>query len=136
MSIPKCAFCQVNPSSHSFREILDTDVTSLNHVRVFYSRPADAELYRDTVSIVHHFECELAGVGEWEWIFDCSGMGMGHYMQFGLVRELCQLFKTHGELRHVKIINSSWMINMTVRCARLVWPGLPLISIRPGDISK
>ncbi len=132
--IHKCTFCQINPRSHSFREIR-TKINNGDGVRIFYSRPADAELYHDTASVVHHFECELSGVGEWEWIFDCSGMGIGHYMQFGLVRELCRLFSMHGGLRHVKIINSGWLINMTIRFARSVWSDLPVISSHPdGNI--
>jgi hypothetical protein len=57
MSNTKCSFCQINPKSHSFREILcdDGKPNSLAGVRVFYSRPADAELYHDAVSVVHHF---------------------------------------------------------------------------------
>ena len=140
MNNTKCSFCRINPRSHSFRELPELDGTTQNirvfyssvpSIKVFYSRPTDAELYRDTASVVHHFECELSGVGDWEWIFDCDGMEIGHYTQFGLVRDLCQLFKQHGGLRRVKIINSGWLINLTVRCARLVWPELPAISIHP-----
>lgn len=124
----KCAFCKVNPSNHSFKEINNYSQNNSN-ARVFYSRPADAKLYKDTKSVIHHFECELLGIGDWEWIFDCEEMDIGHYTQFGLVRELCQLFALQGGLRRVKIINSGWLINLTVRCARLVWPKLPEIQI-------
>ena len=156
MNNTKCFFCRINPRSHSFREITDLTgnaqgireiheivgttqnireiheiVGNVPSIQVFYSRPADAELYMDTVSVVHHFECELSGVRDWEWIFDCAGMGMGHYTQFGLVRDLCQLLKQHGGLRRVKIINSGWLINLTIRCARVIWPELPAISTHP-----
>lgn len=133
MNNTKCSFCRINPRSHSFREI--TDLTgNAQDIRVFYSRPAEAELYRDTISVVHHFECELISVKDWEWIFDCDGMEIGHYTQFGLVRELCQLFKRQGGLRRVKIINSGWLINLTVKCARLIWPELPTITNHPDGL--
>jgi hypothetical protein len=135
MALNKCMFCQINPRSHSFREIYDPIKNQLS-IRIFYSRPADAELYLDTASVVHHFECELTDVNNWEWIFDCEGMNFSHYIQFRLVKELCELFKRHGGLQFIKIINAGWLVNMTVRCAMLLWPQLPSISIHRDDISK
>ena len=126
-----CSFCRENPRSHSFTEIQAqaniNRTDSSTERRLFYSRPADAELYRDTISVVHHFECVLEGVGDWEWIFDCDRMGIAHYTQFELCRELCKLFVRQGGLRRVYIINTNWLIGVTIKCAKAVWHGLPEI---------
>jgi len=128
MVLNECSYCKINPRSHSFHEV--SHLQNQLGQRVFYSRPADAELYQDTVSILHHFECKLEGVSKWEWTFDCAGMGIEHYTQFGLVKELCLLLKRHGGLQQVNIINAGCFINFTVKFAKLIWPELPTIHIR------
>lgn len=96
-----CSYCARNPRSHSFKKVenkykIDFLVYNEYEPEIFYSRPAQAELYEDTVSVVKHFELALNGVSEWEWIFDCQGMGLSHYTQFGLVQKLCKLFAAQG----------------------------------------
>ncbi len=126
-----CSYCSKNPRSHSFKKVENKNIidfltrSDLNDIDIFYSCPAQAELYNNTASVVSHFALQLTGVSEWEWIFDCQGMEFLHYIQFGLVRELCRLFGQQGGLKRVYILNSNWLINITISMAQSVLPNFP-----------
>lgn len=129
-----CSYCARNPKSHSFKKVENKNmigflVLSEYDPEIFYSRPALAELYNNTASVIKHFEIGLTGVAEWEWIFDCEGMGFSHYTQFGLVKDLCRLFGAQGGLKRVYILNSNWLINITIAAARAILPNFPDIRI-------
>jgi hypothetical protein len=125
-----CSYCAKNPRSHSFKKVEHKNrigflAPSEYEPEIFYSCPAEAELYDNTESVIKHFEIGLTGIEEWEWFFDCQGMSFSHYTQFGLVRELCKLFAQQGGLKRVYILNSNWLITRTIMGARAILPNFP-----------
>jgi hypothetical protein len=131
----KCQYCQMEPRAHSFRRM--TNVPTQDGQTIFYSKVANALLYDNTESILEHFQGELEGVGEWRWIFDCREMGLKHYTQFGLVKHLARLIEKQGGLRRIYLLEPSWLVNVTLKCAGLFMnlPETLFISNPPDDIS-
>jgi hypothetical protein len=113
----KCNYCNTNPNSHSFKQLKNSSISG-KYV-IFYSKVANAELYNNTESILHHFHKELEGIGEWYWIFDCKGMKFNHYIQFNLIKELAKLIELHGGLRRIYLLEPSWLIHMSIKCANI-----------------
>jgi hypothetical protein len=99
------------------KRILDPTVSG--EYVIFYSKVATAELYNNTESILHHFNKELECVREWCWIFDCKDMDFKHYIQFNLIKELAKLIELHGGLRRIYLLEPSWLIHMSIKCANL-----------------
>jgi hypothetical protein len=87
-----CPVCAVRPGAHSF-----AFVHEVNERPVFYTCPATATEYWDGPGIVAHVECVWAAHGappRWHWTFDAQDFGFRHVMEFGVARDVLDLFQS------------------------------------------
>ena len=91
-----CKICDEYPNSHSFSKISEND-----GIHVFYTCPAKAIKYNDSVGIIKHYKdtLDLFKGQKWSWIFDSKGFGWKHFTQMKLAIELAKLIssKTYGD---------------------------------------
>lgn len=121
-----CPICEVEPGSHSFYKIDETD-----NIEYYYTCPARALKYYDVEGIVAHYDGMLQNINsgnKWYWIFDCSGFDIQHLMEYQIGIQLAILIssKYSENLNKICIINPNWYIYTMVT---LVWPFLS-ISVR------
>lgn len=111
-----CPKCFIEPGSHSFEKINETQ----NGVSVFYSCPSKAKYYNDNEGILDHYDGLLKNNENkpWIWIFDCKGFSMKHAKNLTLAKNLAILInvKYSKNLKKIIIINSTWHINITLKC--------------------
>jgi hypothetical protein len=95
----------VDPSSHSLVKLSNN---------IYYTKPADAKLYYDADSIIHHYELELPTENKWKWIFDASGFGFKHFIQVDVGIKLAKLIsRDHSDyLTRIQIVNSNMYVNL------------------------
>jgi len=115
-----CRTCAEEPGSHSLRELMvDQDGTV-----VFYTCPAEASKYNDQKGIMEHYEGTLSDrVGDgtpWIWAFDPKGFSLKHLVEVGIATGIASLIndKFSKNLRHVMILNPSWVVNIVLTIVR------------------
>lgn len=101
----RCLHCVIDPSSHSLIKLSEG---------VYYTKPADAKMYYDANSIIHHYKCELPKVSEWKWMFDASGFGLNHFMQIDVGIKLAKLISSEysHNLTKIQIVNTNRYVNL------------------------
>jgi hypothetical protein len=100
-----CPLCLLDPLSHSLTKFLEKDDTFY-----FYTCPAKAKLYFDTVSIINHYDGVLSEIPEnknWIWVLDTLDFGLNHFLQIEVATELSKLITTKfsKNLKKIIIIN-------------------------------
>jgi hypothetical protein len=113
-----CPLCLLDPLSHSLTNFLEKDNTYY-----FYTCPAKAKLYFDTVSIINHYDGVLSEIPEnkkWIWVFDGMGFGLKHFLQIEVAIELSKLIssKFSKNLEKIIIINPSGYISSVYNIIR------------------
>jgi hypothetical protein len=100
-----CLYCAVDPLSHSLVKLSND---------VYYTKPADAKLYYDADSIIHHYILELPRENEWKWIFDASGFGFKHLIHVNVGVKLAKLISSSyaHNLTKIQVVNSNMCVNM------------------------
>jgi hypothetical protein len=106
-----CPLCLLDPLSHSLTIFLEKDNTYY-----FYTCPAKAKLYFDTVSIINHYDGVLSEIPEnknWIWVLDGIDFGLNHFLQIQVAMELSKLIssKFSKNLEKIIIINPSGYIS-------------------------
>ena len=106
-----CPLCLLDPLSHSLTNFLEKDNTYY-----FYTCPAKAKLYFDTVSIINHYDGVLSEIPEnkkWIWVLDVMGFGLNHFLQIEVPTELSKLIssKFSKNLEKIIIINPSGYVS-------------------------
>lgn len=109
----QCPLCYIDPSSHSLVKLHEN-----NNILYFYTCPAQAKLYYDVDSIIHHYNGVLSDIPstkEWIWIFDSSNFGFIHFSQFKVGIELTKLIssKFSYNLKKIIIINPTFYTSST-----------------------
>ena len=86
-----CKICDEYPNSHSFSKISEND-----GIHIFYTCPAKAIKYNDSVGIIKHYKdtLDLFKGQKWSWIFDSKGFGWKHFTQIKLAIELAKLISS------------------------------------------
>lgn len=87
-----CPVCLLRPGAHSF-----SFVTIVEKTPVFYTCPAEAAEYWDGAGIVAHVETVWAAHGappRWHWTFDARDYGLRHALEFGVARDVLELFQS------------------------------------------
>ena len=113
-----CPLCLLDPLSHSLTNFLEKDNTYY-----FYTCPAKAKLYFDTISIINHYDGVLSEIPEnkkWIWVFDGMGFGLKHFLQIEVAIELSKLIssKFSKNLEKIIIINPSGYISSVYNIIR------------------
>ena len=113
-----CATCAKEPSAHSFKK-----VSEKNGVCIFYTKPASATKYSDTVGTLSHVEHALSAIGnkKWMWIFDGEGFEAQHALELNTGRGILQLIeqKYGNQLQQILFINPSWHIKGVVKAGSI-----------------
>ena len=106
-----CPLCQLLPSSHSLRKVLEK-----KGIIYYYTCPSQAILYYDTIGIVNHYDGVLSDIKdkEWVWIFDSLDFGIVHAMEINVAIELAKLIsnKFSNNLKKIIIINPTFYIKI------------------------
>ena len=107
-----CPLCQLLPSSHSLKQVLDK-----KGIIYYYTCPSEAVLYYDVKGIVNHYDGVLSEIPEnkeWVWIFDSLGFNINHAMQTNVAIELAKLItnKFSKNLKKIIIINPTCYITI------------------------
>lgn len=106
-----CPFCHVVQSCHSLKQVFER-----SGVLYYYTCPAQARMYYDAPSIIHHYKgvlSEIPETKEWVWIFDSKGFSVDHAMQTTVAIELAQLLSTFTNLKKIIIINPTFYVKVT-----------------------
>ena len=97
-----CPLCLLDPLSHSLTNFLEKDDTFY-----FYTWPAKAKLYFDTISIIKHYDGVLSEIPEnknWIWVLDILSFGLNHFLQIEVAREILKLVTLKFSKNFKKII--------------------------------
>ena len=99
-----CPICAIHNSAHS--------LTKNNSV--YYTCPAKAKRYNDTLGIINHYEGVLGEINEpWTWVFDGDGFNLEHSMQIDLGIKLAGVISKYSEhLEKIIIINPTIYVYM------------------------
>jgi hypothetical protein len=75
-----CPICALTPGSHSLYKIYTRE-----NIEYYYTCPAKATRYNDTVGIISHYEGVLGEInGPWIWIFDGTGFNLAHSLEINI----------------------------------------------------
>lgn len=116
-----CPICRDDPTSHSLRKTRET-----SDCVYYYTCPAQASKYNDVEGIMNHYRgvlSEIPSDKEWVWVFDASGFGMKHAMEFTLARRMATLITEEfgHSLRKIYVVRPTTFISITMN---VVWPFL------------
>ena len=107
----QCPICEIDPLSHSFTKVVETDEYVL-----FNTCPSKSKLYYDTEGIINHYEGVLNELGTkpWIWIFDGIDFNLNHFLQFDLAIQMAKLISKHSDhLIKIIILNPTIYIRST-----------------------
>lgn len=112
-----CSICANDPTSHSFVRLEERQ-----GVQYFYSCPSKATRYDDADGILYHYSGMLAELNgkPWAWIFDSTGFGVKHFLQFQVAIGLAKLI-SQTYVKKIYIVHPTWHIKCTLN---MVWPFL------------
>jgi len=110
-----CAICAVDPESHSYKKIKETDNST-----TYYAKPSSAKLYNDTEGNLAHID-NMMKLNNKPWIFiiDGEGFDIRHASEFATGSGLLDLLihKYGYNLIEIKFINLSWHIRSVIKLA-------------------
>ena len=110
-----CKTCAADPDSHSFKRIAEK-----RGVSIFYTKPSNAKLYKDTEGILTHFGNVLAQYGDKKWvlIIDGDGFDIRHATEISTGMGILELLKKYSAtMVELKLINPSWHMKGALKLA-------------------
>ena len=110
-----CKICASDPDSHSFKKISEK-----RGITIFYTKPSNAKLYKDTDGILLHLENVLAQLNNKKWvlILDGDGFDIRHATEISTGRGILEIFNKYKDtMVELKIINPSWHIKWALKLA-------------------
>ena len=104
-----CPVCALNPSSHSLTKLYEKE-----NVVYYYTCPAKAILYNDTIGIINHYEGVIGEINQpWIWVFDGNGFGLMHSLEVNIGLKLAGIMEKYSELlQKIIVINSSFYVSI------------------------
>ena len=104
-----CPICLLNPGSHSLTKLYERE-----NIEYYYTCPAKATRYNDTVGIVAHYEGVLREInGNWVWVFDGEGFNLEHSLCIDLAIKLVGVVTKYTErLDRIVIINPTIYVSV------------------------
>jgi hypothetical protein len=106
-----CPICEIDPLSHSFTKVMETDEYVL-----YNTCPSKSKLYYDTEGIIQHYESVLSQLGKkkWIWVFDSIGFNLQHFLQFDLAIQMTKLISKYSDqLLQIIVLNPTIYIRST-----------------------
>jgi hypothetical protein len=104
-----CPICALNPGSHSLTKLYEKE-----NVVYYYTCPAKAIRYNDTVGIANHYEGVIGEINQpWVWVFDGDGFGLSHSLEVDIgIKLACIMAKYSDLLQKIIIINPSVYVSV------------------------
>ena len=89
-----CPVCALTPGSHSLTKLYEKE-----NVAYYYTCPAKAIRYNDTVGIANHYEGVIGEITQpWIWIFDGNGFGFMHSLEVDIGIKLARIMAKYSDL--------------------------------------
>ncbi len=104
-----CRICDEEPGSHSF----EFYGKSSNDVYMYYTCPADATKYWDTVGILNHYEevLEKNNNKKWSWLFDGRDFSVKHSMEISTAIGIIKILSRYDDsLCQIQVVNANALI--------------------------
>lgn len=129
-----CCYCAINEKAHSFFCYEESDTEKSNTKYKYKTIVAEAELYNNPETIIHHIETTLVSdkdkdkENSWEWTVDFNGAGIKHYLALNTVSELSKWIQREKEgkckhLKRIRIIGGiSGLVYPLILLARIFLP--------------
>ena len=104
-----CPVCALNPGSHSLTKLYEKE-----NVAYYYTCPAKAILYNDTIGIINHYEGVIGEITQpWIWIFDGTGFGLSHSLEVEIgIKLACIMTKYSDLLQKIIVIHPSFYVTV------------------------
>ena len=97
----KCPICELNPGSHSLTKMYERE-----NVEYYYTCPAKATRYNDTVGIIAHYEGVLREINKpWVWVFDGEGFNFMHSLEIDIGIQLASILARNVHLYKIMVIH-------------------------------
>ena len=104
-----CPVCALNPGSHSLTKLYEKE-----NVAYYYTCPAKAIRYNDTVGIANHYEGVIGEINQpWIWIFDGDGFGFMHSVELEIGIKVAGIIRKYSDnLQKIFVINQSKYVDI------------------------
>jgi len=103
-----CPICASQPGAHSLTKMYERD-----NIEYYYTCPAKATMYNDTVGIINHYKGVLKEIhGPWVWIFDGTGFNLAHSLEVSIGIQLAGILSTCINLQKIVIINPTIYVSV------------------------
>jgi len=104
-----CPVCALNPGSHSLTKLYEKE-----NVAYYYTCPAKAIRYNDTVGIANHYEGVLGEINQpWIWLSDGEGFGLKHSIELEIgIKVACIIRKYSDKLEKIIVIHPSIYVSI------------------------
>jgi hypothetical protein len=77
-----------------------------DNVEYYYTCPAKATRYNDTIGIVAHYEGVIREInGDWVWIFDGTGFNLIHSLEVNIGIQLIGILSKNKYLQKIIVIH-------------------------------
>lgn len=103
-----CPICAIQPGAHSLTKLYERE-----NIEYYYTCPAKATMYNDTVGIINHYNGVLQEITQpWVWIFDGEGFNLAHSLEVGIGIQLAGILSTCSHLQKIVIINPTIYVSV------------------------
>jgi len=97
----KCPICELNPGSHSLMKLYERE-----NIEYYYTCPAKATRYNDTVGIIAHYEGVLREINKpWVWVFDGTDFNFVHSLEIDIGIQLASILSKNVHLYKIMVIH-------------------------------
>jgi hypothetical protein len=104
-----CPVCALHPGSHSLTKLYEKD-----NIVYYYTCPAKAILYNDTIGIINHYEGVIGEIKQpWIWVFDGEEFGLAHSLEVDIGIKLASIMTKYSELlQKIIVIHPSFYVSV------------------------
>ena len=96
-----CPICELHPGSHSLSKLYQRE-----NIEYYYTCPAKATRYNDTVGIIAHYEGVLREINQpWVWVFDGTGFNFIHSLEIDIGIQLVSILSKNVHLYKIMVIH-------------------------------
>jgi len=100
------------------------------NILYYYTCPAKAILYNDTIGIINHYEGVIGEITQpWVWVFDGTGFGLSHSLEVNIGIQLVKIMAKYSNLLQ-KII----VVHPTIYVSTIYTILYPLLNKKMKDI--
>jgi len=103
-----CPVCELNPGAHSLTKLYERE-----RLDYYYTCPAKATRYNDTVGIIAHYEGVLREINKpWVWVFDGEGFNLEHSLCIDIGIQLSSILSKNIHLYKIMVIHPTIYVSV------------------------